>query len=1454
MVKNPKFLKNLLTTASVVALASFAGNAIATERDTTVNGNNNIAGGAQNDLTAVFADGVDTIKLIDANADLTTVGPIDMSGGAVNINAKAGRTFNVNHPVIYGGGVDLAMKLIVGAGGTITLQDQTGVGNDTTVNGGTVVMRVTGHDLIVTAGTATSSQLVTRDLNVSGGIANVVDVGRNVIQTGGTINQTAAIVGTLNVSGAGSIFAGAAGATDAAGVTLQANLGNGTVTLRNSTDNVAVAGGTLNIVAVTGGGHNVVQTGGRINQTGAIAGSLDVSGAGSIFAGAAGATDVGGTVILNANLGVGTVTIRDAAGNVTVGGGTLVMRNITGGGATMAVTGGTVTANDLAQNLTNTVGNVTITGTVTGTSGLNGAGTTKITGDATGLVTVAGGHTTEVGGDLTNGATFTSDEKITLKGDANHSVGAVIAANIGSIVADEALAGKTLRFTGLVGGAGNSLKLIQAKGGSAVKLDGISYIKKIDLGTQDTTLQLSGTNYKIEELAHSNDTTTLLVDNAATKLLAGTVVSAADNRLKAVKLNGAKTLTLEDGVNLYTTNSGAVDTGITSTADGAGRLAFEGESTVDAVFTRSIGRITSAGAGKTVKFTKDVKLSAAAGDSGIITIGNRSIMEFNGGIAAAALQGAGAGQGTAVFRNTADATITLTGAGTGLLAVKVAGSNLNFGNVLPEATTYEFGAQAVNISATGDQDLTGATLTTESTARNQNFKITNGNLILDKVGAADKHFGTFSVDANKLITVNNVDFFASVGGAGANATFNAANGKVDNIGGENAAMKVVKFDNDTEVSGNVYAETLTVKAGQKGTFNGIVAGGKVVLDNGLAPGAATTATFKDGSTLVSTVVGTITDKAVVNFDGGTKVQNGLGTDTIRHAAINFNDATGKTQELAGDFYGTTTAFLKTVAQATGATTFHGKLDATSTTFDLGTEGIKLTDGVAVTPTVLKGDIVIKTTSDGTDNGMLIVDGKDTKVDLAGLTTLKLGLKDTTTARGVDGKVIQIITLTGGATLTNNILNRNANLDVADISDNSGNKFVRWTLDKTNLLFTSEDISVQVSKDILTKTGATEAAKQNNEKFADAPAGTAAADYYNELLTVGNLDEKSFKDSQDRISSPTARSASSAITAALAQTVSSTTTARMQTLANPAAIRVTQADGVSAGAEDTLRYGAWGSPFYSQGVQKMRKGVSGYKSKTVGGTVGFDTMANDTMIVGVAATIAKTDLKHKDINAGDKTKADTLMFSIYGLQEINDDWFLQGVANFGSTKVKNTSKRIGADIANNTVSNSTATGKYDSMSWGGELLGGYNLNVTSMAVITPMLGLDYTRTNDGGFTETGTRNQNLSVSKKSVDKTQLVAGVRAVMADIEQSGFVVTPEVHGFVRQALGSKNPKLTVKLDGAGELDTSNNAKLAKTTGNLGLGINASSGMMSYGLTYDAHMANKYVGHQGTFKVRVNF
>jgi len=375
-----------------------------------------------------------------------------------------------------------------------------------------------------------------------------------------------------------------------------------------------------------------------------------------------------------------------------------------------------------------------------------------------------------------------------------------------------------------------------------------------------------------------------------------------------------------------------------------------------------------------------------------------------------------------------------------------------------------------------------------------------------------------------------------------------------------------------------------------------------------------------------------------------------------------------------------------------------------------------------------------------------------------------------------------------------------------------------------------------------------------QAIANKEAGIASdGDLYTlELLEVGNADKAALKDVQDRTAPGTSNNtnAISEITAIVTQSVlgniTSAVAQRFAIFNQPMPTPAAEASGVAAG-DESLRHGIWGTPFYSQAVQKRFGKSSGFKMQSTGAMLGFDNMLNDNLTAGMAVTMFHTDVKQKDQKSGDRAKVDTYMFSAYMLNEMQNNTFVQSVASFGTSKVRNNEHRR---MSLNTTQ--IATGKYDSTSWSGEVLLGYNGKQDNI-FFTPKVGIRYSRLNDTGYKEIGTSFQNLSVSKRFTDKFEVVVG-GSVSMEANLMDVSLSPEVHGFLNYDVINKNPKVQGRLNGYSKVIESKSSKPAAAFFNVGTSVSTNYHMMEYGFGYDATLAKKFVGHTGTLKVRVNF
>ncbi|RTK92736.1 MAG: autotransporter outer membrane beta-barrel domain-containing protein [Rickettsiales bacterium] len=289
-------------------------------------------------------------------------------------------------------------------------------------------------------------------------------------------------------------------------------------------------------------------------------------------------------------------------------------------------------------------------------------------------------------------------------------------------------------------------------------------------------------------------------------------------------------------------------------------------------------------------------------------------------------------------------------------------------------------------------------------------------------------------------------------------------------------------------------------------------------------------------------------------------------------------------------------------------------------------------------------------------------------------------------------------------------------------------------------------------------------------------------------------------------------------------------------------------GLSAG-DDAARYGVWMAPFAGNGVKKKNKSTSGYKSTSVGGTFGFDTKVNDNMVLGLAVTALNSRVNHKDFKKGDKTKIDTTLFSAYASIDMGNNWFSQNIASIGSSRVENKENRRVSRAAGYQI----AKGKYSTMHFALESTAGFNKLINNQVVLTPSVGVGYSRINDTSYTETGNVGpQALTITKKAAQKLELIGGLRLTGLPFMVNEMYVTPEVHASVRHDVIGKNPTTFSKVNGLRDLKEK--SKPTKTHYGVGGGLKFSYNMMDYGVYADTTYAKKYVGVNGSVNVRVNF
>ena len=322
--------------------------------------------------------------------------------------------------------------------------------------------------------------------------------------------------------------------------------------------------------------------------------------------------------------------------------------------------------------------------------------------------------------------------------------------------------------------------------------------------------------------------------------------------------------------------------------------------------------------------------------------------------------------------------------------------------------------------------------------------------------------------------------------------------------------------------------------------------------------------------------------------------------------------------------------------------------------------------------------------------------------------------------------------------------------------------------------------------------------------------------------------------------------------------SSSTTASvnsaMQTFASNTTERLYAVDeGLSAGDEqNSTNPGAWVMGIGSVGTQKAMTNTSGYVNKLYGAVVGGDAQFNENILAGVAVGYTDTKVFHKGSQIGDRTKIPTWMISLYGMYNFGNNWFTQSTLSYSDSNVHNKSKAVvGANAG--AITWGIASGKYHSKSAGIDLVGGYKHSFHDNYSLTPSAGISYSNGRDNGYTETTATGLGGHIfNKKTYNSTSGLFGMRLGYSHTTMNDLTILPEVHANLRTRFKGKDPLTVSRLDGQVTPLTST-YKAPKNSYTIGTSVTAQGKMLDLTVGYDTQLSKKYLGHQGSLKIKVN-
>ena len=289
-------------------------------------------------------------------------------------------------------------------------------------------------------------------------------------------------------------------------------------------------------------------------------------------------------------------------------------------------------------------------------------------------------------------------------------------------------------------------------------------------------------------------------------------------------------------------------------------------------------------------------------------------------------------------------------------------------------------------------------------------------------------------------------------------------------------------------------------------------------------------------------------------------------------------------------------------------------------------------------------------------------------------------------------------------------------------------------------------------------------------------------------------------------------------------------------------------GIAAGNSPYDKFGVWGSVNLGEASQKIRRGNPAFKSFSKGASIGVDTMINDRTTIGFNISNSFSNIKYKGSPRGNKTDVSSWIGALYGNYQLNDKWFVRGTALFNKTHINNKSmRRIVGGYG-------IAQAKYNMISYGGDANIGFTHRFANQVILTPTIGVRLLHNNKIAYTETGNTGQNISSSQKALNAYSSLAGI-SVARSFLRSNMELTPEAHINAQYGINSKGPKGSFVSPLNPNINTSFvGTSPSKLTTVYGVSFTGSTDRIECSLGGDMTMSDKYVGYQGSVKLKVKF
>lgn len=252
--------------------------------------------------------------------------------------------------------------------------------------------------------------------------------------------------------------------------------------------------------------------------------------------------------------------------------------------------------------------------------------------------------------------------------------------------------------------------------------------------------------------------------------------------------------------------------------------------------------------------------------------------------------------------------------------------------------------------------------------------------------------------------------------------------------------------------------------------------------------------------------------------------------------------------------------------------------------------------------------------------------------------------------------------------------------------------------------------------------------------------------------------------------------------------------------------------------------------WAKGMYNHTKHKDLFSGNTWGGSIGFDTDLNHSVILGVGYSFGDTnvDLHSHDVDIDSNT------IFVYG-QYRNSDWFVNGTIAYTMAKYEQ----------NKTVFGISTNPAYHVNSLSEQIMGGYHF----ANGITPSVGLRYLDVHQDAYKDG-------IVSVNDINSTFLtgVLGVDFKNAWIAPYTSVFwNPEVHTALTYDMVSDSDMALVMVPGAAAYTVASDS-LSRLGGELGIGVSVEYYYLTVSLNYDLNLRQDFISQTGSLKVKYKF